>query len=68
LRDSTFSFKVKETKMKLVAKDGKIVEFGVLGTKFWVAVDPNDDGEALISIEIDLAEVPDELLAIFSKK
>lgn len=45
----------------------KKVEFGVEGSKFVVKVDPNADGEALLKVELDLTEVPDEIAAIFIK-
>jgi len=51
--------------MQAKTTDGKIVDFGVKDSKFVITVDPNQDGEALLKIELDLAEAPDELLSLF---
>lgn len=53
--------------MKAKTTDGKVVEFGVEGTKFIVKVDPNADGDALLKLELDILEIPDELVSIFNK-
>lgn len=46
----------------------KKLEMKVDGSKFLIMVDPNEDGDALIKLELDLAEVPDEVLDLFMKK
>lgn len=38
------------------------------GSKLMILVDPNADGEALLKVELDLAEAPDEVMALFAKK
>lgn len=48
--------------------DGKKLAMTTQDGKFIILVDPNQDGEALIKLEVDLAEVPDELIDIFKKK
>lgn len=53
--------------MELKTPEGKVVDFIVEGSKFLIKVDPNQDGQALVKIELDLAEVPDELLSLFKK-
>jgi len=47
----------------------KAVDFRFEGSKLIVVVDPNKDGEPVLSVELELAEIPDEVLsAINSKK
>jgi hypothetical protein len=46
----------------------KAVSYEFEGTKMVVKVDPNKDGEAVLKIEIDLKEVPDEVLVAITKK
>jgi len=43
------------------------VEFKVENGKFIIHVDPNKDGQNVVSIVVDLTEVPDEVVAIFKK-
>lgn len=50
------------------AKDGQIVTFALDGSNFVLVVDPNKDGQALLRIEIDITEVPDELVSLLKKK
>jgi hypothetical protein len=47
--------------------ENKAVSFKLEGGKFVIAVDLNKDGQPMIQIAVDLAEVPDEVLAIFKK-
>lgn len=44
------------------------VKFEFEGSKLKVAVDPNGDGEPVMKIELELAEIPDEVLALISSK
>ena len=46
----------------------KKLDYKFEGTKMKVMVDPNEDGEALMTVEIDLAEVADEVIDALSKK
>ncbi len=46
---------------------GKKVDFAIVDGKFVITVDPNQDGENLLEFKLNLAEVPDELVSLFSK-
>jgi hypothetical protein len=46
----------------------KSVKFEFEGSKLVVVVDPNQDGQALLKLEIELAEIPDEVLAALAAK
>jgi hypothetical protein len=43
------------------------VDFKFEGSKLVVNVDPNSDGQVVLSVTIDLAEVADEVLAALKK-
>jgi hypothetical protein len=47
--------------------EAKKVEFKVEGTKFVILVDTNQDGQPLLTISLDMTEVPDEIMALFVK-
>lgn len=48
--------------------ENKVVDFTFEGSKLIVKVDPNKDGEHVLEVKIDMAEVPDEIASIFAKK
>lgn len=48
--------------------EGKLVDFKFEGTKLLVTVDPNKDGQCVLKVEVDLAEIPDEVLSLISGK
>lgn len=48
--------------------DGQIVTMKIDGGALVITVDPNKDGQALLSVSIDLLEVPDEIVAALKKK
>lgn len=46
----------------------KAVEFKFEGSKLLIAIDPNKDGGPVLKLEIDLAEIPDEVMSVISAK
>lgn len=45
------------------------VKYAFEGSKLKVELDPNEDGQAVLKLELELAEIPDEVLsAVASKK
>ena len=46
----------------------KAVEFTFEGSKLLVIVDPNKDGQPVMKLEIEMAEIPDEILSAISAK
>lgn len=46
----------------------KAVEVKFEGSKLIVVADPNKDGQAVVRVEIELAEIPDEVLSAISAK
>lgn len=48
--------------------DEKAVKFEFEGSTLRIILDPNKDGEPLMRIEIDMAEIPDEIVSILAKK
>ena len=44
------------------------VDFKFEGSKLSIAVDPNEDGQSVLKVEVDLAEIPDEVLSLISAK
>jgi len=47
---------------------GESVKFEFEGSKLRIVVDPNKDGEALLRLELELAEIPDEVVSMLAKK
>jgi hypothetical protein len=47
--------------------ENKAVSFVFEGSKLNIKVDPNKDGGPVVSLTIDLAEIPDEVLSLLSK-
>ncbi len=47
--------------------DEKKLKMGVKNGKFVIEIDTNMDGQPILSIVLDLAEVPDEILGMFNK-
>ena len=43
----------------------KAVKFEITDGKLIILVDPNKDGEVLMKLEVDLTEVPDEVISAF---
>jgi hypothetical protein len=46
----------------------KMIDFKFEDGKMILSVDPNKDGEPVLFLMIDAAEVPDEIVSIISKK
>lgn len=46
----------------------KAIDFKIEDGKLKIAVDPNQDGEPVLKVEVDLAELPDEVISAFRKK
>jgi hypothetical protein len=44
------------------------VDFSFEGSKLLVVVDPNKDGQPVVRVEIEMAEIPDEILSAISSK
>ena len=47
--------------------ENKKFSYEVVDGKFIISVDPNEDGEALVKVEIMIAEIPDEVLDALKK-
>jgi hypothetical protein len=47
--------------------ENKVIDFNIVDGKFIVVVDPNKNGVAVIRVELNLAEIPSEVLSLFSK-
>ena len=45
----------------------KKVEFKVEDNKLKIMVDPNQDGEPLMTVIVDITEIPDEVLSAINK-
>lgn len=45
-----------------------VVKFNITDGKLAVEVDPNKNGKPVLSLLIDLAEVPSEVLSVFQPK
>jgi hypothetical protein len=48
--------------------ENKAVEFSFEGSKLKIIADPNKDGQPVITLEIEMAEIPDEILSAIQKK
>lgn len=48
--------------------EAKAVELKFEGSKLIVVVDPNKDGQAVLKLELELAEIPDEVLSAIAAK
>jgi len=48
--------------------ENKAVSFLFDGSKLKIIVDSNKDGEPVLSVEIEMAEIPDEVLSAIQKK
>jgi hypothetical protein len=46
----------------------KSVEFVFDGSTLIIKVDPNKDGQAVMTINIDMSEIPDEVMSAMMKK
>ena len=46
----------------------KVVAFSVVDSKLSITVDTNKDGQPVLTVLLDIAEVPDEVAALFAKK
>jgi hypothetical protein len=51
-----------------MADVAKAVDFKFVGSTLVVTIDSNKDGEALLTLNVNLAEIPDEVLSLLSKK
>jgi hypothetical protein len=50
-----------------IMEEQKALSFKIEGGKFILSVDTNKDGQPLLTLALDLTEVPDEVLALFKK-
>lgn len=48
--------------------ENKAVNFRFDGSKLLIDVDPNRDGGPVVKLEIDLMEIPDEIMSLITKK
>jgi hypothetical protein len=48
--------------------ENQAVKFEFVGSKLLIAVDPNRDGGPVLKLEIDLMEIPDEVMSVISAK
>jgi hypothetical protein len=48
--------------------EAKVVDFKFEGSKLLINVDPNKDGQVVLAVTVDLAEIPDEVLSLLSAK
>jgi hypothetical protein len=48
--------------------ENQAVKFEFEGSKLLIAVDPNRDGGPVVKVEIDLMEIPDEVMSLISAK
>lgn len=46
----------------------KKVDFGFEGSKLVVTIDLNEDGQALMKLELELSEIPDEVMGLIAAK
>ena len=47
--------------------EAKKVSFSVVDGKFVIEIDPNGDGKVLLTVALDIAQVPAEIASLFSK-
>ena len=45
----------------------KMLDFKIEDGKLHLSVDPNKDGQPVVTLVVDMAEVPDEVLSAFKK-
>jgi hypothetical protein len=50
-----------------MSEEHKLVDFKIEESKLHLTVDPNRDGQAVVSLLVDLAEIPDEVLSALGK-
>lgn len=50
-----------------IETEKKSVVLKIDGGKLIIVVDPNKDGDALLVVSVDLAEVPDEVIEVFKR-
>lgn len=48
--------------------EGKVLKVKIEEGKLIIDIDPNKDGQVVMSVSLDLAEVIDEVASIFKKK
>lgn len=53
--------------MEPVVEEKKAVSFKIVDSKLLVEVDPNKNGTPVIKLELDLVEVPSEIVAVIKK-
>ena len=46
----------------------KMIDMSIRDGKFHLSVDPNKDGEPVLVLALDLAEIPDEIISVFMSK
>lgn len=51
-----------------MSEEKKAVTFKVENNQLVISVDPNKDGEAVISVVVNIAEIPDEVASALIKK
>lgn len=48
-------------------KENKAIDFVIDGGKLIIKADPNKDGQPVVTVIVDLAEVPDEIISAIKK-
>ncbi len=51
-----------------VTEEAKMLSMKVADGKFLIEVDPNKNGKPVLTLALDLSEVPSEVASIFVKK
>lgn len=53
---------------KELKQEKKAMSFKLEDGKFFFLLDPNKDGEPVVQLMIDAAEIPDEIISLISSK
>lgn len=48
--------------------ENKAFDFKVEGGKLLITIDPNKDGQPVMTLSVDIAEIPDEVISALKKK
>ena len=51
-----------------IMSETNAVDYKFNGTQLIVTVDPNKDGQPVVTLTIEMAEIPDEVLAAIASK
>lgn len=47
--------------------EAKAIDFTFEGSTLIIKVDPNKDGQAVLELKVDMAEIPDEIWGLMNK-